>query len=349
MRLKIEWEVMARTVPNDLPPDEKFLRCYLMMESTTTTATVEAPASTAVKTATHATMEPAAKSSAHRSAMEPPRRSPSMEPNGTTVESAAHSVTMKTTCYKSATRTTGHESTARPARRKASVEATGKSVMKTTPMRYEAAMEIVMHMEIIVHESPMRKIATMRVEMSSKPARERIEERRGIPTAVIIGIGVIRIPIVSADINDRRGRLRSIIGVAGVRARGCAGRRLSDYGSLGGIRFGSLRICSGSRPRLIPHLRATLQHRSNDLRRNPLVAQLDNFIRARLKRPGRRLHERKHDRLVDTGFRQCHNIIDSTGKLRGGTAGNRTRRRLGGFGLDRVSPKARTRERAANG
>ena len=307
------------------------------MESASTTAThvnAAAAAHAAMKAAHHATTE----SAAHR------RRVHAGDSAMKT--SAGHSSRMKTTRSRHSamktSRRTGMESTraaVEPAR--VAVESSARAAMEPARASVKPRMRTIVDMEIIMHKAAMRKETAMREKDSAKPARERIKECRRIPTADP-NRRRIYVATIAANIGHGRSGLRRIR--TGIRV----GRRFGHYRRLSGICLGCRRRGHRSSMGLVTQLRAAFQHRRQFWRGNSHVAQLDDFVRRRFKRPRGILDERQNNRLVHAGFGKGNDVVDSAGKWRSSAGRNRARIGwLSGIRLNRARNKAGTGDHAA--
>lgn len=173
---------------------------------------------------------------------------------------------------------TAAESAVEPAARKPSV----KSATETTA---ESAVEIM--------ESTAEPEVIEIMEPEERGAKTEIESRAAITRGIIIGIAVIvvRVTVAPPDVDHRRNRrsiIRRVVSRIHIR-RDRRGNRLH------GLRIGSrslrlilrtLQVRRRVSLRLVAQFRAPLHHRRNHIRRNSRVAQPDNFVCVRLKRPG---------------------------------------------------------------
>lgn len=174
----------------------------------TATATHAAAETTAYRTATEA---------AHRDSatMETPADGP-METatNGAAAEPAADSSTVEST-HRSTVKAT-YSPAVKPAHASA-METADASAMKSA---VKSAMEAIMHVEIVMNKTSVREVTTVRIIDSAEPAGKRIEESRGVPTA-IIWVTIIR--ITASHIHNGRCRRCGVIRT-GIGKRRCLGR-----------------------------------------------------------------------------------------------------------------------------
>ena len=217
------------------------------------------------------------KAATHKSAVEPTRHSAVKSAHRSTAEAACHK-SIVTSCHEPApvktTAAVGYEAIA-----------------------MESPVESIMHVEVVMNITTMREVTAMRVVATVKPAREWIEKRRrNIPAIIWVVRVIIRIRVTSSDVSHRRTCIIRISGRRRLRRhrRGLRSGRRSPFSNHGRLRC-SLRRAGSCRSRLVTQFPAALEHGCDDLRRNSFIAQLDDFIRARFKRSGRSLDERKHN------------------------------------------------------
>jgi hypothetical protein len=261
----------------------------------------------------------------------------------TPVKSAIHAI-MKPAGH------TGMESTGtgtEPTRTR--TEPTSAPMESAIDTRVKSRVKTVMHVKIVADKAAVREKSPVWEKDSAKPARERIEDRRRIKSAVVISRRVIRVTVIAADISHRRSRCRCVSRI--IRARIRARRSFGDHRRLAGIRVGLIRRRSHrSRVRFFAQFRAALQHCRQYRRGHTHVTHFDDLIRRRLKRPGRILDKCQNNRLIHSRFGEGNDIIDSTGKL--GRSAGRNRAgggiaRLSGIGLHRTREKTGTGDHAA--
>jgi len=245
------------------------------METAPTHSTMKAPTNwSAVESAPYRTVKTATnhlpmKTAAHRCSAESAIKTMGSRENWAACESWVKTAgTYAAVKTRAAVETASHKSAVTTSY-KPSVEPAVKtaSSYKTTPGS--------------VNKTAMREKAAMWEKAAIKPARRRKEKcRRNKPCKPRL-INRIR---VTSDINNRRAGVATSIS-----GRRCLGRR-HFLGSLRRLR-GDYRRLRG----LIAQFTAALQHRRNHCGRDPLVAQLDDLIRRRLKWPGRVIDERQNN------------------------------------------------------
>ena len=320
----------------------------------TATHVKSAPAHSTVEAASDRT---AVKTTAHGAAVE-------SSANCATVKSAAnHSSTettadwhrMKSTCRNPTVETTTSHTpvettrytTMEPAR-SARMKSTTVNITAVESTMESAVVKTVVDMETVMDKPAMREETAVREKDSVEPARKWIEEWARVISAVIISriIG-IRAAVISTDIGDRRSGLRGVIRT--IRTRGRIGRRLGNHRRLGWRRVGIRRRRHRRSMSLFAYFSTTFKHGGHHGGRNAQVPQLDDFVRRRLKRPGRILDERQNNRLIHAGFRERNNLVDPTGKLRSSAGRNRAGgiARLSGIRLNRARGKTGTGDHAA--